>query len=174
MGYGSWMEKKAQRAMLKRAMEAAWTAANCIGMVYAPLTIAMEMGSASRADVEGLIDDWLRAWRNMRHLSDRNLKRNRAHYAVRPNEVLSPILMRFEEELESIHQAPELDASSMLARLKDVYTGTMHELAFEFSEWAESAGPLIDFDAAKYTDEAVRRAQKYWEPTVRELTKAMG
>ena len=148
MGYTSWMEKKAQQTGLKRAMEAAWTAANCIGMVYGPLTIALEMGPAGRAAVDSLIDDWLRAWRGVRHLSDRNLKRNRAHDVVRPNEVLSPILERFEQELEGIRGAPELDASSMLARLKDVYTGTMHQLAFEFNEWAESVGPLIDFEAA--------------------------
>ena len=173
MGFISYMEKRAQREMLKRAMEAAWTAGNCGGMVFGPLTVALEMGNASRTNVEGLIDDWLIAWRGVRHLSDRNLKRNRDYYAVRPNTVLSPILMKFEQELESIRRLPDLDGPAMLAKVKDANFAMMQDTV-QFNEWAKSSGSLIDFDATKYEGEAVKRGQKYWERTVREFSKAMG
>jgi hypothetical protein len=177
MGYVSFMEKRAQREMLKRAMEAAWTAGNCNGMVFGPLCMALEgalqRGSANKTNVEGLIDDWLRAWRGVQHLSDRNLKRNRDYYTVRPNVFLSPTLERFEQELESIRHSPDLDGPTMLAKIKDAMFTTMRELA-EFNEWAKLQGPRIDFDAAKYEETAVRRGQRYWERTVRELSKAVG
>lgn len=172
MGYTSYIEKRAQQELLKRAMEAAWTAANCIGMVFGPLSIALEMGDASRPDVERLVDDWLGAWRDVRHLSDRNLERNRDYYIIRPNEVLSPILFSFEQKLDSIRRSPELTGPAMLATVKDASVAATQDL-FEFNEWAKSKGPLIDFDAAKYEEEAVRRGQKYWERTVRELKKMM-
>lgn len=177
MGFTSFMERKAQEQLSKRAMEAQWTAGNCIGMVFGPLSIALETaletGNADRSEVEDFIDDWLEAWRDVRHLSDRNLHRNRDYHLVRPNEALSPILLEFEEELNSIRRSPELTASEMTARIKDAYLATMQEL-LEFNEWIKEKGPLIGFDAAKYEAEAVRRGQKYWRPTVAEMAKRMG
>ena len=173
MGFTSYMEKHAQQGMLKRAMEAAWTAGNCGGMVFLPLCAALETGNASRSDVERLIDDWLIAWSGVRHLSDRNLKRNRDYHAVRPNVALSPILMDFQQQMEFIRHSSDLNGSDMLAKVKDAGFALMQDM-IQFNEWAKSAGSLIDFDAAKYESEAVRRGQKYWERTVRELSKAMG
>lgn len=169
----SWMEKKAQQEMLKRAMEAGWIASTCVGMVFGPLAVALEMGNASRSDVDQLIDDWLETWRDVRKLSDRNLHRNRPYYEVRPNEVLSPVLLRFETALVAIRQAPHPDGQSTIAALKQEYMTTTQEL-LEFHQWAKSVGPYIDFDSTKYEERAVKKAHGYWAPTVRRLQKMMG
>lgn len=175
MGYVSHMERRAQQALLKRAMEGAWTAGNCMGMVFGPLCVALEAaleaGKAGKIDVELLIDEWLEAWRVVRHLSDRNLKRNRDHYVVRPNMVLSPILLKFQERLESIRHSSDMDAPTMLAKVNDTMFTTFKDL-FEFNGWAKSVGPLIAFDTVKYEPAAVRRGQRFWERTAREFYKA--
>jgi len=173
MGYTSFMENRAQRTMLKRAMEASWTASNCGGMVFLPLTMAMKEGEANKEAVLGLIDNWIESWQGVRHLSDRNLNRNREYYTVRPNVLLSPILSRFEVELTTLRNSPNIDAELMLTQVNELFLGTAHEL-HEFTEWAKSAGASLGFDAAKYEAEAVSRGQKYWAKTVRELTEMMG
>lgn len=169
----NWMEKKAQQEMLKRAMEAGWTASTCIGMAFGPLAVALEMGNASRSDVDQLLDDWLRVWEDVRKLSDRNLHRNRPYYEVRPNEMLSPILLEFEQALLRVRQDADLDGASAMAALKEIYMATTVEL-FEFNEWAKSVGPSVSFDSTKYEGTAVRKAQGYWAPTVRRLQRMMG
>jgi hypothetical protein len=175
MGYITFMEKNAQRQMLKRAMEASWTASNCIGMVLGPLSIGFEVAiderKASRPDVEAFIDDCLEAWQVVRRLSDRNLRRNREYYAVRPNLILSPILLSFEQNLESIRYSPDLDSAVMLTKFKDAYISAISQL-HDFNTWAKSAGALIGFDSDSYEAQAVRRGQQYWQSTVRQLVGA--
>ena len=168
-----WMERKAQQGMLKRAMEAGWTASTCVGMVFGPLAAALEMGNAARSDVNQLIDDWLQAWREVRELSDRNLHRNRPHYDVRPNAVLSPILLKFEREMSELRRTADSDGPRTTAALKEIYTETIDDLRV-FNEWAKAVGPDIDFDATKYEETAVKKAQRHWEPTVKQLRKMMG
>ncbi len=58
----NFMEKKAQQGMLKLAMQAAWIATTCIGMVYGPLCYAHEAGGADKSAVDELIHQWLRHW----------------------------------------------------------------------------------------------------------------
>lgn len=169
--YISYMERGAQQGMLKRAMDAAWIASTCIGMVYGPLSIALETGGADKSVVDEMVRQWLRHWQDIRNMSDRNLHRNRDYYQVRPNEILSPILARFESRLESILSLES--STEMLVAVKDAYMATLHEL-IEFNQWANSIGSSIDFDAAKYDEQAVRRAHRYWSPTVRQLQKMMG
>jgi hypothetical protein len=142
-------------------------------MVFGPLAAVLEMGNAGRSDVNQLIDDWLRAWRNVRKLSDRNLHRNRPYYEVQPNEVLSPILLRFETTLLTIRQTPDLDGHCAMVSLKEAYVKTTGEL-LEFHRWSKAVGPYIDFDAAKYEETAVKKAQRYWAPSVRRLKRMMG
>ena len=169
MGFLSFMENRAQQEILKRAMEAGWTASTCGGMVFGPLLMLMETGGANRQAVRGLIDNWLAAWQNVRYLSDRNLHRNREWHAVRPNEVLSPILARFEQELVSFRSDNTLDGQALLARVKEEMNGMVQEL-FEFNEWTISRGPRVGLDASKYEPKAVRRGKKYWASTIREFT----
>jgi hypothetical protein len=167
------MEKKAQQEMLKRAMDTSWAASCCIGMVFGPLAAAVEQGNPNRTTVNSLIDDWLAAWRTVRQLSDRNLHRNRDWYAIQPNKVLSPILLEFEQRLESVRALPGSDGQATILGVKEAYLATAQEL-LEFNEWAKSVGPEIDFDAKKYEDHAARQAQRYWEPTARKLAEMMG
>ncbi len=171
MGYVEWMEKRAQQEMLKRAMEAAWTVSCCIGMVFGPLCTAFEASNVPREEVDALIDHWREAWKDVQHLSDRNLGRNREHYFIRPNVMLSPILMRLAQSLEAIRNTANLDAPAVLVALKDAYLCTVSEL-YEFNKWAKASGPTIGFDASKYEPEAVKRGQRYWESTVRDLNRA--
>ena len=174
MGFNDFMEKRAQRGLLMRAVEASWVAATCSGMVFGPLVVMLEggvqTGKAQRKDVDDFIENWLEAWRQVRHLSDRNLTRNRDYYVVRPNEMLSPILSEFQMELESIRAASsQIDPPVTVTRLREPM-GQITSKLLEFNEWAESAGKLIDFDAKLYEPKAVQRAHKYWAPTVRVLT----
>ena len=175
MGYISYMERKAQQGLLKRAMEASWIAVTCPGMVFGPLLImletAVESGKAHRQDVDIFIDTWLQAWQRIRHLSDRNLIRNRVYYAVRPNEDLSRILAEFEQELGSIRSASQLSPSETVSRIKATMSDTVSKL-LEYNEWAKWAGSLIEFNSLKYEDKAVRRAHKYWASTVRALVNS--
>jgi len=173
MGFTEFMERRAQQELLKRAMEAGWTASTCIGMVAGPLWAILEMGQPTRAQVDAVLSDWLRSWQSVRRLSDRNLYRNRPYYLIHPNRRLSPLLARFEEQLSLNLADRQSDVSTIVARVKDAYMKVVFEL-LEFNRWAkEEAGPLTGFDAARYDDTAVRRAQRYWEPTVRELKKAL-
>ena len=169
----TWMEKKAQQEMLKRAMEAGWTASTCIGMLVVPLAVVLEMDNASRSDVDQLLDDVLRAWQGVRRLSDRNLHRNRPYYEVRPNEVLSPILLEFEQALWRLREDADLDGASAIAALKGIYMATTTDL-FGFNEWTKSVGPNIGFDSAKHERTAVKKAQDYWAPMVKHLRRMMG
>ena len=170
MGFNDFMEKRAQKQLLMRAMDASWVAATCSGMVFGPLALmlesAVQTGKAQRQDVDDFIDNWLESWQQVRHLSDRNLTRNRHYYEVRPNEMLSPILSDFQMELESIRASSKIGPSEAVERLKCEMYDNVKKLQ-GFNEWAESAGRLIDFDTKKYEPKAVKRAQNYWEPTVR-------
>jgi len=172
MGFNDFMEKRAQRLMLQRAMEASWVASTCSGMVCGPMVMALESavetGKARRQNVDAFLDNWLRDWQLVRHLSDRNLSRNRDYYIVRPNEVLSPILSDFQRGLESIRASSQLSPSEAVGRIKEEMFGITKKL-LGFNEWAESAGKLIDFEAKQYEPQAVKRAHKYWAPTVRVL-----
>ena len=121
MGFNDFMEKRAQRLMLQRAMEAYWVAYTS-DLVFGPLVtmlgIAVETGKAQRHDVDDFLDNWLQTWQPVRHLSDRNLNRNRDYYIVRPNEVLSPILSDFQKGLESIRASSQLGPSEAVAEMK--------------------------------------------------------
>jgi hypothetical protein len=70
----SFLEKKAQQEMMKRAIDAAWVATTCIGMVIAPLVVAAEMGGGNiaKSDLKKAIDIWVRQWQlDVQLLSDR-------------------------------------------------------------------------------------------------------
>ena len=168
MGLTAFLEKRAQREILKRAIDGAWAASTCIGMVFGPLTQMLETTGAGKADVIQLVDTWLSAWRDVRHLSDRNLHRNRDDYEVKPNERLSPILLRFEEELVSIQGRDLSQPDEVLAAVKEATTATVVEL-YEFNNWAQAVGPSVGLDAEKYEGKAVAKAQRLWQPTLREL-----
>jgi hypothetical protein len=166
------IEKQAQQEIMKRAMDAAWIASTCIGMVIGPTATYLEMGNATKSDVNNAMDAWLRGWRDVQQLSDRNLHRNREYHVVRPNVTLSTILSGFGLQLESIRSSA-LEPSQMLQQVKEAYTTTTVEL-LDWLKWAKQAGGLIDFDGDKYELEAVQRAQTHWASTVRELKKRMG
>jgi hypothetical protein len=178
-GMASFLEKKAQQEMMKRAIDAAWVATTCIGMVIAPLVVATEMGGSkiAKSDLNKAIDTMVLQWRfDVQRLSDRNIDRNREYYAVQPNLILSPILDRFAYALQSIQAAPpSVEAAQMIQALKEAYTSAVKEL-LDFFQWSKSSEvhSLIDFDAAKYEPQAVRKAQNYWKPTVNEIKKMLG
>ena len=168
MGIVSFMETRAQREILKRAVEAAWAASTGIGMVFGPLTLAMEHGAASQSELNRLIDEWLAKWASVRYLSDRNIHRNRDYYEVRPNERLSPILLDFDSRLRAIRASQYAGSTEMVAAVKDAYTETILELK-QFLDWARSAGPSVGLDYSKFETVAGTKGQKYWGPTLREL-----
>ena len=166
----NFIDKKVQQKLLKQAMETAWVASTCIGMVYAPLFVALEAGGADTALVRMDIGEWLRHWQDIRNQSDRNLHLNRDHHQIRPNEILSPILAHFEEELES---ARSLESSEdMLRAVKSAYMAVLQEL-FDFNELVKSAGSYIGFNAAGYKEQAVSKAQRYWGPVVKQLWEGL-
>jgi len=160
MGFTEWMEKKAQQSLCRRAMEAAWTGMTCIGMVYGPLTLMLKSGSPTTGDVLELTEAWLSDWTWVCQLSDRNLRRNRAEYLVRPNLVLSPILADFLQTLLSI-RAKLTDPQEMLEKIHDAQLNTTASL-FEFNNWIKEEGKLIGFDAERYQDVAAQRSQRVW------------
>jgi hypothetical protein len=173
----SFLEKKAQQEIMKRAIDAAWIGCTCIGMVIGPLVIAFENMNINRTDLNNTINIWVNRWqREVQYLSDRNVHRNREYYAVQPNLILSPILARFSSRLESVRAAPaSVESAQMIPPLKEAYTETVKEL-YGFLEWTKSSEvrSLIDFDASKYEPQAVQRAQKYWTPAVNEIKKSLG
>ncbi len=169
MGIMGFMEKKVQQRLLKSSMEAAWIASTCIGMVFGPLLLAMEMGSVRKArnsDVNEFIKNWLGAWEEVRHLSDRSLQTSRDDYQIRPDERLSPILSRFESKLRSIQFSDSSGPLEMLAAVKEAYEDTAKEL-MDFRDWIKSSGPNIGFNATEHENSAVAKAQKYWAQTLR-------
>jgi len=173
VGFTEFMERKAQQEILKRALDAELTASTCIGMVFGPLWAMLEMGQPTRDQVHFAIDGWLDAWQRVRHLSDRNFHRNRPHYLVRPNFLLSPLLEGFESQLKANRLDEQSDAATILARVKEDYTQLMGKL-FEFHRWAiDEAGPILRLNLAAYEDKAAKRAQQTWQPAVREFLKAM-
>jgi hypothetical protein len=172
----SFLEKKAQQEMMKRAIDAAWVGCTYIGMVIGPLAVAFDVERVTRPRLNEIIDTWLRQWQHdVQHLSDRNLHRNRDYHLVRPNLKLSPILAGFASQLQSIRASATLEPSQMLQAVKEACTTTTGEL-FDWFNWTKSSEvrSLIDFDASKYEPQAVQRAQKFWTPTVNEIKKAMG
>ena len=171
MGLLTWMEKKAQQGVLKVAMQVGWTASCCISMVFLPLTIALKEGQAKPQDVRQLIGDQIDAWKKVLQLSDRNLHRNREYHEIKPNRVLSPILLGFEHQLVRIGESHDLDVPARLEALEQAQLGVIKEL-FDFHQWAKAAGPLIGFDSAGYEDTAARIGQEYWASTLQQLMKA--
>jgi len=173
LGYTEFMERKAQQEMLKRALDAELTASTCIGMVFGPLWMMLEMGQPTRDQVHYAIDGWLDAWQRVRHLSDRNLHRNRPHYLIRPNIRLSALLGEFGSELKANRLDEQSDAATIVARVKEAFLQLSINL-FEFHRWAmDEAGPMLGLNLASYEGKAAKRAQKTWQPAVREFLKAM-
>jgi len=173
VGFAEFMERKAQQEMLKRALDAELTASTCIGMAYGPVWMALEMGHPTRDQVDTVIDGWLDDWQRVRHLSDRNLHRNRPHYLVRPNVRLSPLLEEFESQLKANRLDEQSDTATIVARVKEAFLQLSFNL-FEFHRWAiDQAGPIVGLNLAAYEGKAAKRAQKTWQPAVRAFLEAM-
>jgi hypothetical protein len=169
VGFSEFMERKAQQEILKRALDAELTAGTCNGMLYGPVWMALEYNHATRDQVDTFIDHWLDDWQFVRHLSDRNLHRNRPHYLVRPNVRLSPLLEEFESQLKANRLDAQSDTATIFGRVKEAVIQLSTNL-YEFHRWAmDDAGPMIGLNLASYEDKAARRAQKTWQPAVRAL-----
>ena len=173
MGFNQFMERKAQQEILKRAIDAELIAATCVGMVFGPLWMVLETGDPTRDQVDTALEGWLNAWQHVRHLSDRNLHRNRPYYLVQPNVRLSPLLEEFEGQLKRNLSDGESDAATIVARVKQAFLELSTRL-FEFHQWAKNeAGPVLSLNLESYESTAAKRAQKYWQPALRALFEAM-
>ena len=60
-----------------------------------------------------------------------------------------------------------------MAALKEAITKETKEL-LTFNRWSKTAGKHLDFDAPKYEQTAVKKAQAYWAPSVRQLQETTG
>jgi len=173
MGFAKFMERKAQQEMLKRALDAELTASTCIGMLYGPVWCTLEGGHPTRDQVDTVIDGWLDDWQRVRHLSDRNLHRNRPHYLVRPNILLSPLLEEFGSQLKVNRSDEQSDTATIVSRVKEAWLQLMSSL-LEFHRWAmDDAGPMVGLNLASYEAKATKRAQKAWQPALRALLEGM-
>ena len=175
MGFVDFMETRAQRELTKRAIDASWVASCGIGMVFGPLCLAVESSvqanEAGREEVDSLVRGWLESWERVRHLSDRNLHRNRAYHAVRPNLELSPALESMDTELRALLASSELSASDAVERCKECNSATMLAI-YEFQKWVKQVAPMIGFNPEGYENGAVRKGQMYWKATVKQLMDA--
>lgn len=173
MGYSAWAERQAQVGMLKRAVDASWIAQCAIGMIWGPLLLALkstEQGISEQFWRE-VMKQWDGDWKGVRHFSDRNLGRNRDHYDVRPNLVLSPILRDTEVRVRAIEAPPGSPAA--LDQFYDAVLATVGPL-YEFGQWSVEAGRYLRTDMEVYQDSAASKAQRYWRGRQRELAKWMG
>jgi len=168
MGLSGFLNKRAHREYLKRAMEHSWTAANGIGMVFGPLSLALQLTQPTRGEVESHIKLWLDAWNEVWERNHRNLTNSGDEYGEWAGTNLSGILIRIVLELEQIRDNQELNGNEMIAEIASLNSNAAHDF-LEFHTLLEAKGREIGFDAANYEQKAVRKAHKFWEPTVTHL-----
>jgi hypothetical protein len=165
MGLTGFLKRKAHKEYLDRAMEHSWTAINGIGMVFGPLSLLLQSTQPTRDEVETHINRWLNAWSDVREQNHRNLIDSGDEYGIWAGTNLADILLKFDWELESIQNNQELDGNEMIAEVVGLNSNTAHGF-FEFHTLLEGKGREIGFDATKYEQKAVRKAHKFWKPTV--------
>jgi len=173
-GWADRVEARAQRGLMKSAVDASWVAACGIGMVYGPILAMMEAASEpTRPQVLDSLRLWLEGWQSVQNLSDRNLHRNRPSHLVAPNLLLSPILEGFSRGIGQVLQTPR-DAPELVEAVRSVVDHTIQELG-DFQTWTKSrsALELVGFDGTSYEDEAMRKGQEYWKGTVQALMQGM-
>ena len=162
MGLSGFLNRRAHKEYLKRAMEHSWTAVNGIGMV---LSLLLQSTQPTGDAVEGHIDRWPNAWNGVRDQNLRNLTNSGDEYGIWADTNLSDIIASIEIELEYIRNNEELDGNEMIAELVGLNSNAIHDF-LEFHTLLEAKGREIGFDATKYEQKAIRKAQEFWKPTV--------
>ena len=165
MGLSGFLNRRAHKEYLKRAMEHSWTAVNGIGMVFGPLSLLLQSTRLTRDEVEGHINRWLDAWNEVRDQNRRNLTNSGDEYGIWAGTNLSDILAIIHVELERIRNNPELDGNEMIAEVVGLNSNAAHGF-LEFHTLLKAKGREIGFDTTNYEQKAVRKAHKFWEPTV--------
>ena len=168
MGLASFLNRKAHKELLKRAMEHSWASVNGISMVFGPLSIALESTQPSRSEVERHIDRWLIAWSELKSQIERNLGASGDEYGVWADTILTPILFEFDSRLETIRNNQELGGGEMIAEVVALNLNAPQGY-LEFHTSLVTKGKEIGFDATKSEQKAIKKAHKFWEPTVRGL-----
>jgi hypothetical protein len=146
-------------------MEHSWSAINGIGMVFGPLSLLLQSTQPTRDEVERHINRWLNAWSDVREQNNRNLIDSGDEYGIWAGTKFADILLKFDWELESIRNNQELDGNEVIAEVVALNFNAAHGF-LEFHTLLEAKGREIGFDATNYEEKAVRKAHKFWKPTV--------
>ena len=172
MGISGFLNKRAHKEYLKRAMEHSWTAVNGIGMVFGPLSLALQSTQPDRDEVVRHITRWEDALMEVWNQNHMNLTRSGDEYGEWAGTNLAPLIASFQVGLEGIrplitptYQSPVRDGNEMIAEVVTLNSDIKHEF-LEFHTLLEAKGREIGFDATKYEQKAIRKAQEFWKPTV--------
>ena len=165
MGISGFLNKRAHKEYLKRAMEHSWTAVNGFGMVFGPLSLALQSTQPDRDEVVRHITRWEDALMEVWNQNHMNLTRSGDEYGEWAGTNLSEIIARIQVELGGTRNNPELDGNEMIAEVVGFNSKAKHDF-LEFHTLLEAKGREIGFDATNYEQKAVRKAHKFCEPTV--------
>jgi len=173
MGISGFLNKRAHREYLKRAMEHSWTHINGIGMVFGPLTLALQSTQPDRDEVVRHITRWEPAVIDLFDQVHMNLTRSGDEYGEWAGSHLSNLNARIQVGLQDIRSYyphptkpnPEPTGNEMMADLVTLNSNIKHEF-LEFHTLLEAKGREIGFDATKYEQKAISKAQEFWKPTV--------
>jgi hypothetical protein len=157
----SWLERRAQQELCRRAMDTAAVANIGVALFLAQLSQDCCAEEQDHESVSLWASTWRRAWSEVRSICDRNLHRDRPHYDVQPFGYLSQILSLFDQHLARIEQADPVEAPKRTQYATEAGQQIICALA-DYHLWMASMGRLVDFDADKYLGEAARKAQRFW------------
>ena len=173
MGISGFLNKRAHKEYLKRAMEHSWTAVNGIGTVFGPLSLALQSTQPDRDEVVRHITRWEPAVGDLFDQVHMNLTRSGDEYGEWAGSHLSNLNARLANGLRDVRTplahptkpTPELDGNEMIAEVVGLNSNAAHGF-LEFHTLLEAKGREIGFDATNYEQKAVRKAHKFCEPTV--------